>query len=240
MKNICQKHSKKDDHSNIDISSSHCLHVKRMLCQSTIDLQDDHQIRCNVCVDHLTRVVQTLKQRRRHDDEARQDATSMFANDQWQLQNNVDANSWDRNLCETHSITFSSSSNQVSTTYERQTTWRVNLKFLQQNKKSTRSDAWQTSTTRRRNVDEMKAEMINKPSRKNEKKRTKWTKCRLIKRDTNSFKSNDSSRETFIKLKIVVESAKRWRKIFQAKNWRYREHCRSLRMLSFHTCEQNA
>jgi hypothetical protein len=41
---------------------------------------------------------------------------------------------------------------------------------LQQNKESTRNDARQTSTTLRPNVDETKAEMINKASQENEKK----------------------------------------------------------------------
>ncbi len=62
---------KKNDYLNADIFSFHRFHVKRVLCQNTIDLQNDHQIRCNVRVSHLTRVVQTFEQRRRHDDEAR-------------------------------------------------------------------------------------------------------------------------------------------------------------------------
>jgi hypothetical protein len=60
---------KKNDHSNVNIISFHCLHLKCVLCQNAIDLQDDHQISCDVCVNHLTRVVRTFEQRRRHDDE---------------------------------------------------------------------------------------------------------------------------------------------------------------------------
>ncbi len=91
MKNTCQKHfKKKNDHSNVDIFLFHRFHVKRVLYQNTIDLQDNHQIRYNVCVNHLTRVVRTFEQRRKHDDKVRRNATSMFANDLWQFQNNVD------------------------------------------------------------------------------------------------------------------------------------------------------
>ncbi len=82
MKSTRQEHSKKNDHSNANIVSSHCLHLRCVLCQNAIDLQDDHQINCDVCVNHLTRVVQTFEQRRRHDDETCQDAATMFANDQ--------------------------------------------------------------------------------------------------------------------------------------------------------------
>jgi hypothetical protein len=82
MKNTRQEHSEKNDHSNASIVSSHCLHLRCVLCQSATDLQDDHQINCDVCVNHLTCVVRTLEQRRRHDDETCQDAATMFANDQ--------------------------------------------------------------------------------------------------------------------------------------------------------------
>jgi hypothetical protein len=69
-------------YSNVNIVSSHYLHLQCVFCQNAIDLQNDHQINCDVYVNHLTCVVQTFEQRRRHDDETCQDVTTMFANDQ--------------------------------------------------------------------------------------------------------------------------------------------------------------
>jgi hypothetical protein len=91
-------------------------------CSLLIDWDPYHSRRRGeptVCVDHLTYVVRTFEQRRKHDDKVRQNATSVSANDQWQFQSNVDANFWDRNLCEAHSIAFNSSSDEVSTAYEK-------------------------------------------------------------------------------------------------------------------------
>jgi hypothetical protein len=74
--------------------------------------------------------------------------------------------------------------------------------------------------------------------------------CQCIRRVMSSYqrvmsvyhypKLNDNNRETRIKLKIEVKFAKRWRKTFRAKNWRYTKHCWSLKMLSLRICKQNA
>ncbi len=56
MKNSRQKHSKKDNHSNVKIVAFHRFHLKNVFCQNTIDLQNDNQIYCYLRIDFLTYV----------------------------------------------------------------------------------------------------------------------------------------------------------------------------------------
>jgi hypothetical protein len=51
MKNSRQKHSKKDDHLNVDVIAFHCFHLKDVFDQNTIDLQNDNQICCFLRID---------------------------------------------------------------------------------------------------------------------------------------------------------------------------------------------
>jgi hypothetical protein len=71
-------------------------------------------------------------------------------------------------------------------------------------------------------------------------KRTRWTKFSWEELDISSFESNDSNHEAFIKLKIVVAFARRWRTTSQTNDCRCIRSCSSRKAFSSRTCARDA